>query len=181
MDGREWAIALKYGPIAPIPSRACRRLGPARRRVYKGRARGPGSNRGMEGVTVHRASALLDCCVHGTPKGPAPCEKCAQLVLGSRPVAKKGLRLQRVCPHGRVKNDCRLCEGSGFCPHHVQRKTCWVCRGTQVCKHIKNKAYCAECGGRLLCQVCRKTIVRLHKVCRRCREAAPAEGDGGQG
>lgn len=135
----------------------------------------------MEGVTVHRASALLDCCVHGTPKGPAPCEKCAQLVMGSRPVAKKGLRLQRVCPHGRVKNDCRLCEGSGFCPHHVQRKTCWVCRGTQVCKHIKNKAYCAECGGRLLCQVCRKTIVRVHKVCRRCREAAPAEGDGGQG
>ena len=126
----------------------------------------------MQGVTVHKACALLNCCVHGVVKGGSACARCAELVQGSRPRALRGLHLQRVCIHGRIRSYCRPCRGASYCEHLVQRKTCWVCRGSEVCKHIMNKAYCAECGGRLLCQVCRQTIVRNTKVCRRCRDAA---------
>jgi hypothetical protein len=135
----------------------------------------------MQGVSVHNARVLLNCCVHGVPKGGDPCELCGELLRGSRPVKLKGLRTQLVCCHGRLPRWCRPCKGTAFCMHHVQRKTCWICRGSEVCKHIMNKAYCAECGGRLLCQECRKTIMWVHKVCRRCRDAAPAEGGDKQG
>lgn len=131
---------------------------------------------GMQGVTLYSARAMFNCCVHGLPKGESACARCAELTLASRPVPLKQLRTRIVCIHGRLRFVCRPCKGSSFCEHHIQRKTCWICRGSEVCKHVKNRAYCAECGGRLLCQVCRQTIVRGSKVCRRCREAGPTEG-----
>ena len=131
----------------------------------------------MDGVSVYNPRVLLNCCVHGVPKGETPCEMCAQLLQASKPKAPPGMRAKYVCYHGRVVFYCRPCRGSAYCLHYVQRKTCWICRGTEVCKHIKNKAYCAECGGRLLCRVCRTTVVRANKVCRKCRKAQ-AEADG---
>jgi hypothetical protein len=55
------------------------------------------------------------------------------------------------CPHGKRKNRCVECGGSGLCPHGKQKYGCVECGGSGICPHGKQKCRCVECGGNGLC------------------------------
>lgn len=111
-------------------------------------------------------------CIHGVPKGPDGCARCAAVIRASKPVRP---RRKKLCYHGREQYYCLPCHGGGFCRHLIQRKTCLVCRGTEVCKHDKQRAYCAECGGRQVCRMCRARSSTSHPMCAACRRKAASE------
>ena len=55
------------------------------------------------------------------------------------------------CEHGRRRNVCRDCGGSGVCEHNHRRNTCRECGGSQVCEHNRRKDICKECEGPGMC------------------------------
>ena len=57
-----------------------------------------------------------------------------------------------LCEHGKRKERCRECGGSGLCEHGKQKAFCRECSGSALCEHGKQKAFCRECGGSSLCQ-----------------------------
>ncbi|KAJ3304376.1 hypothetical protein HDV03_002857 [Kappamyces sp. JEL0829] len=56
------------------------------------------------------------------------------------------------CPHGKRKEYCFDCNGSGICPHRKRRQTCIDCGGAGICIHKKQKRYCIPCGGSAMCE-----------------------------
>lgn len=61
-------------------------------------------------------------------------------------------RMYGSCKHGKRKQMCRECGGSGICQHGKQRHHCRECGGSGFCVHGKRKARCKECGGISICE-----------------------------
>ena len=51
------------------------------------------------------------------------------------------------CEHGRRRNQCKDCGGSGLCPHNRQRSQCKDCGGSGICEHNRRRTRCKECKG----------------------------------
>ena len=69
------------------------------------------------------------------------------------------------CIHGRRKNDCKECGGSGICVHNKRKDTCKICGGSRICVHNRIKEICKECCGSGIC---------VHdKQKRQCIECSP--------
>ena len=51
------------------------------------------------------------------------------------------------CPHGRQRNRCKECGGSGLCEHGRQRSKCKDCGGSGICEHGRRRCRCKDCGG----------------------------------
>ena len=56
------------------------------------------------------------------------------------------------CEHGRRRDQCKECGGSGICEHKRRRSECKECGGSQICEHEKIRSKCKECGGSQICQ-----------------------------
>jgi hypothetical protein len=56
------------------------------------------------------------------------------------------------CGHGRRKDQCKECGGSGICEHGRQKSKCKDCGGSQICEHGRDKYQCKECGGSQICE-----------------------------
>ena len=54
-------------------------------------------------------------------------------------------RKRAQCPHGRRKDTCKDCGGSGICEHGKRRYRCKDCGGSQVCPHQRRKDECGDC------------------------------------
>ena len=48
------------------------------------------------------------------------------------------------CEHGRRKDKCKECGGSGICAHGRRKDECKHCGGSAICPHGKNKYRCKE-------------------------------------
>ena len=55
------------------------------------------------------------------------------------------------CPHGRRKETCKECGGSGICIHNRMKATCKDCNGSSICIHNRIKAICKDCNGSSIC------------------------------
>ena len=66
------------------------------------------------------------------------------------------------CEHGRRRNKCKDCGGSGICVHQRIRSNCKECGGSKFCSHGREKSKCKECGGSAICSHGREK--------RRCKE-----------
>ena len=64
-----------------------------------------------------------------------------------------------ICEHGRERDQCKECGGSGICEHGRQRNCCRDCGGSSFCEHGRRRGYCKECGGG-----CRVTILEASAV-----------------
>ena len=60
------------------------------------------------------------------------CEKCRQ----------NGIKFNEKykCEHGRRRNNCIECQGSGICEHKRIRCQCIECQGSDICEHKKIKS-----------------------------------------
>jgi len=56
------------------------------------------------------------------------------------------------CKHGRRKDRCKECDGSGLCEHKKQRTRCRLCNGSGICEHNRLKYQCKECCGAGICE-----------------------------
>lgn len=61
------------------------------------------------------------------------------------------------CQHGRQKNECLECVGTGICQHDRRRRHCWECEGSQICEHGSRRSVCKICSP-VLCRICDKTF-----------------------
>ena len=57
-----------------------------------------------------------------------------------------------ICQHGKQKNKCKECGGSGICKHFKQKSLCKECGGSSICQHGKQKNKCKDCGGSGICE-----------------------------
>ena len=71
-------------------------------------------------------------------------------------------KLKSYCEHGKIKAQCKECDGSAFCEHNKRKANCKQCGGSQICIHNKERLKCKECGGSQIC------IHNKHKT--RCKE-----------
>jgi hypothetical protein len=55
------------------------------------------------------------------------------------------------CEHGKRKDRCVDCGGSGICLHGRQKARCVDCGGSGICLHGRQKATCVDCGGSGIC------------------------------
>jgi hypothetical protein len=58
---------------------------------------------------------------------------------------EKPKRVALKCLHGRRKDRCRDCNGTGFCEHDKRRSNCRQCKGTAICEHDRHKRHCRDC------------------------------------
>ena len=73
--------------------------------------------------------------------------------VGTGAVSKAAPRQQRrQCQHGRRRNTCKECGGSGICQHGQRRSGCKECGGASICQHGRQRSGCKECGGSSICQ-----------------------------
>lgn len=49
------------------------------------------------------------------------------------------------CIHGKRKDRCVDCHGSGICEHNKCRYQCRECGGSSICEHQKRRAQCKVC------------------------------------
>ena len=56
------------------------------------------------------------------------------------------------CPHGRRRNRCKECGGSGLCEHGRERSRCKECGGKGICEHGRRRTDCKECRGGSVCE-----------------------------
>jgi len=70
------------------------------------------------------------------------------IILKSDPNEKKP---RKKCPHGKRKDMCVECGGSGICIHKKPKSRCIDCGGSSFCIHKKYKASCIECNGSSFC------------------------------
>ena len=61
-----------------------------------------------------------------------------------------------LCPHNRIKRQCKECGGSAFCEHGRIKYTCKECKGTGICEHGRIKRQCKDCGGGSICEHSRR-------------------------
>ena len=54
--------------------------------------------------------------------------------------------------HGRQRNTCKECGGSGICEHGRRRSVCKECGGGGICEHGRVRNICKECGGSSICE-----------------------------
>lgn len=59
--------------------------------------------------------------------------------------------VNKKCPHGRVKSNCRECGGSSICPHDRIKYQCRDCGGSRICEHGRSKFHCRDCKGSSIC------------------------------
>ena len=52
-----------------------------------------------------------------------------------------------LCPHQRIRSQCKECGGVGICPHQRRRSKCKECGGASICQHQRQRSHCKECGG----------------------------------
>ena len=54
-----------------------------------------------------------------------------------------------LCEHGRRRDQCKECGGSGLwlCEHGRPRDRCKECGGSGFCEHGRQRSKCKECGG----------------------------------
>ena len=105
----------------------------------------------------------------------------------------KKKRTEKKCEHGRQRNICKECGGSGICVHGRVRHDCKECGGTHFCEHGRRRSVCKECGGgsgicehgrvRYGCKACGGAGIcnhgrRRHR-CKECVVLAMADDDGG--
>lgn len=83
--------------------------------------------------------------------------------LGADSTPKRKRRGPRLCPHGRRKDKCQDCGGSGICQHRRRKVTCKNCGGNGICEHGKVKGRCRRCGGASFCG-----HGRLKDPCKEC-------------
>ncbi len=61
------------------------------------------------------------------------------------PASDSGQRIRYVCIHGKRKETCKECGGSGICVHKHHRRFCKQCQGTSLCWHGVQKSRCTLC------------------------------------
>jgi len=49
------------------------------------------------------------------------------------------------CKHGKIKPQCRACQGSAICPHGKIKPQCGQCQGCSMCPHGRVKHQCKRC------------------------------------
>ena len=65
-------------------------------------------------------------------------------------------RKKSTCPHGRDKQYCKQCGGSGLCEHGRNKRECKECGGSGICEHGKIRRACKECLGiKMSCSTCK--------------------------
>ena len=92
----------------------------------------------MTSTDDQRAIALLGSVREVDPTS----RKRGQAAAGDGPARK-----QAKCEHGRQKNKCKECGGSGICAHGRVKSVCKECGGNSICVHGRRKSTCKECGG----------------------------------
>lgn len=65
---------------------------------------------------------------------------------------KRNKHGQIICPHNRIKFECKDCGGKGICEHNKRRYTCRDCHGTGVCHHNRIRSKCRDCKGSEICE-----------------------------
>ena len=68
-------------------------------------------------------------------------------LLHGRPARTHARRRTMPCPHGRQRNQCKECGGSGICEHGRVRSKCKDCGGGSICEHGQRRSRCKDCGG----------------------------------
>lgn len=127
-------------------------------------------------------------CVHGKQKAYF-CRDCE--TLAKRHGIDKKFAF---CDHGRQKQSCKDCNGSGMCEHKRQKSKCIECRGVGVCEHSKIKTICRECkengtGGigicdhglqKSICKKCGRLSIcehsRFKRDCKECKNNGTGGG-----
>ena len=66
--------------------------------------------------------------------------------------ARRPAAPRRLCPHQRLKYNCRDCGGGGICEHKRVRSTCIDCGGGGICEHKRRRSRCIDCGGSEICE-----------------------------
>lgn len=72
-------------------------------------------------------------------------------------------RKRKKCPHGKRRDECVECGGSGVCVHRRLRKDCVECGGSGICEHKRHRRYCKECEGSQVC-----IHKRIRAQCKEC-------------
>ena len=55
------------------------------------------------------------------------------------------------CVHGKLAQNCNVCDGRYLCVHGRRRYDCVVCSGARICRHKRRVTTCVVCGGGELC------------------------------
>jgi hypothetical protein len=56
------------------------------------------------------------------------------------------------CIHDRYKTRCKECKGGSICSHNRIRSSCKECKGGGICAHGNYKTSCKLCGGGSICE-----------------------------
>ena len=56
------------------------------------------------------------------------------------------------CIHDRFKTRCKECKGGSICSHNRIRSQCKECKGGGICAHGNYKTSCKMCGGGSICE-----------------------------
>jgi hypothetical protein len=105
----------------------------------------PEIRRGPTGLDPHTEDRALPEEADGMDGGAASRKR------GAPPTSDGSGRKQAKCEHGRRKDQCRECGGSGVCPHGRIKHTCTDCGGSGICPHGRRKSECKDCGGSRIC------------------------------
>ena len=54
-------------------------------------------------------------------------------------------RVNKLCVHKRVRNQCVQCGGGSICEHKRRRIMCVDCGRSQICEHKRIRSSCKEC------------------------------------
>jgi hypothetical protein len=76
-------------------------------------------------------------------------------------------KMTRYCQHGKRRNECKDCKGSGICIHGKRRTRCPHCLGSCICEHGRIRSQCHFCCGTSFCLHGK----RKH-YCRQCKSSS---------
>lgn len=74
-----------------------------------------------------------------------------QDLMVEAPIKGKSPVGRTMCPHNKIKTNCRDCLGKIYCVHDRRKARCKECGGSDYCIHNRRKARCKTCGGRECC------------------------------
>jgi hypothetical protein len=90
--------------------------------------------------------------VHGLKRKPSSSPEETDADKSSSEFSTKKAKSSHNCPHGKKKNNCKECGGSGVCEHGNYRYYCKACGGSGICKHGCIRYNCVPCCGSGICE-----------------------------
>ena len=93
-------------------------------------------------------------CLCITPKRIARCKLPAcvtyrEQLRAARAALPRNKQGKILCEHGRRKDTCRDCGGSGICEHGRRREICNACGGLPALPHLWYYYYHSKCGNKI--------------------------------